>query len=173
MKKFVVLAALLLLAAPAIAQNSKPTEIIAKDTIELQPGEARVFNFDRAIGGIALTLDGVVQVVPNSDRVFTFRALRAGTVLMTASAPDGATVYQANILVGGRTVKMYGTEPRRAQQQQRSARRQGSDYVGYLCTSTGCGRANPDIPDAPSGVTISDSRANPDGTTTITTQEFR
>lgn len=167
MRRF-AFAVLILLISSAGASAQPPQEIKATDRIEMQPGEARVFQFEKSVNRLDLSSEGIVQAVPESDRVFSFRALKSGHVIMTAYAPDGALVHRSVISVGGRLVRIYGTESRR-----RGRTDSGKDYVGYNCTSLACGRADPDFVDAPLATAISETRQNPDGSTTTTTQQYR
>ena len=52
---------------------------------------------------------------------------------MTAYAPDGRVVHRSNIIVAQTEgfVKIYG-DP------------EIKDFVGFYCSNTGCGRADPD-----------------------------
>jgi Flp pilus assembly secretin CpaC len=110
-----------------------PHEVVATDTIEMRAEQARTFAFDEPVSRFSLSSEGVAQVVPETDRTFTVRALAPGRVLMTAYAPDGRVVHRSNIIVAQTEgfVKIYG-DP------------EIKDFVGFYCSNTGCGRADPD-----------------------------
>jgi Flp pilus assembly secretin CpaC len=120
-----------LLAGHADAQA--PREVLATDTIELRAEQARTFAFDEPVTKFTLSSEGVAQVIPETDRTFTIRALTPGRVLMTAYAQDGRVVHRSNIVVGQTEgfVKIYGNPELK-------------DFVGFYCSNTGCGRADPD-----------------------------
>jgi hypothetical protein len=119
-------------AGQAQAQTQAPREIIATDTIELRAEQARTFAFDEPVTKFTLSSEGIAQIIPETDRTFTVRALAPGRVLMTAYGPDGRVVHRSNILIGPTEglVKVYG--------------RPEKDFVGYYCSNMGCGRADPD-----------------------------
>ena len=114
-------------------QAQAPREIVATDTIEMRAEQARTFAFDEPVTKFTLSSEGVAQVIPETDRTFTVRALTSGRVLMTAYAPDGHVVHRSNIVVGPTEglVKVYGHP-------------EVKDFVGFYCSSAGCGRADPD-----------------------------
>lgn len=117
----------------AQAQSQAPREVVATDTIDLRAEQARTFAFDEPVTKFTLSSEGVAQVIPETDRTFTVRALTPGRVLMTAYAPDGRVVHRSNIVVGPTEgfVKIYG-DP------------EVKDFVGFYCSNSGCGRADPD-----------------------------
>lgn len=115
------------------ANAQAPREVVANDTIELRAEQARTFAFDEPVTKFTLSSEGVAQVIPETDRTFTVRALAQGRVLMTAYAPDGRIVHRSNIVVGPSEgfVKIYGDS-------------KGKDFVGFYCSNNGCARADPD-----------------------------
>src|SRR5436190_21653176 len=82
------------------AHAQAPREVLATDTIELRAEQARTFAFDEPVTKFTLSSEGVAQVIPETDRTFTIRALTPGRVLMTAYAQDGRVVHRSNIVVG-------------------------------------------------------------------------
>ena len=123
----------LMLAGFAQVRAQAPREVVATDTIELRAEQARTFAFDEPVTKFTLSSDGIAQIIPETDRTFTVRALAPGRVLMTAYAPDGRVVHRSNIVVGQTEgfVKIYG-DP------------EIKDFVGFYCSNSGCGRADPD-----------------------------
>ena len=114
-------------------QDQAPREIVAVDTIQMRAEQARTFAFDEPVTKFTLSSEGVAQIIPETDRTFTVRALTPGRVLMTAYAPDGRVVHRSNVVVGQTEgfVKIYGY-------------RETKDFAGYYCSNNGCGRADPD-----------------------------
>ncbi|WP_426442425.1 pilus assembly protein N-terminal domain-containing protein [Bradyrhizobium genosp. P] len=119
--------------AQAEPQTQAPREVIAVDTIELRAEQTRTFAFDEPVTKFNLSAEGVAQIIPETDRTFTVRAVAPGKVLMTAYAPDGRVVHRSNILVAPSEgfVKIYG-------------HRETKDFAGFYCSNSGCGRADPD-----------------------------
>lgn len=157
--KRLLLLALLLGCGAAVAQPME--EITTPNTVELRVQQTRTFSFDRPVKNISLSAKDVVEVIPESNRIFNFRGLSQGQTLMTAYGPDDRVVYQANISVlqAGGFVKIYGLTT-------------GKDFTGFYCTEYGCGRADKDAPPAPFSTTISDTKQTPDGSQTIS-REYR
>ncbi|MGY3234498.1 MULTISPECIES: pilus assembly protein N-terminal domain-containing protein [unclassified Bradyrhizobium] len=119
--------------AQAQPQTQAPREVIAVDTIELRAEQTRTFAFDEPVTKFNLSGEGVAQIVPETDRTFTVRAIAPGKVLMTAYAPDGHVVHRSNIVVAQSEgfVRIYGY-------------RETKDFAGFYCSNIGCGRADPD-----------------------------
>lgn len=155
MKRFVLLAALLL-AAPALAQP--PREIMSDDRVELHIGQTRTFEFDKPYTGFSIASDAVVKINVQTDRTFTLLGSGPGESLVTINFKDD-DVHRMNVVVGGRTVRIYGTG------------KDEKDYVGYFCTSTDCGRADGDAPQ-PSGVTVEKRSRNSKGDIITTTKQY-
>jgi hypothetical protein len=155
MKRFVLLAALLL-AAPALAQP--PREIMSDDRVELRIGQTRTFEFDKPYTGFSIASDAVVKINVQTDRTFTLLGSGPGESLVTINFKDD-DVHRMNVVVGGRTVRIYGTG------------KDEKDYVGYFCTSTDCGRADGDAPQ-PSGVTVEKRSRNSKGDIITTTKQY-
>jgi hypothetical protein len=154
---------LLALLWPSAAVAQPPKEIAASDTIEFQVGQTRTLEYDQPVARLILADDEIAKVMPESDRTFTLKALKSGNVLMTAIAPDGRVIHRSNVEVGGHLVKVYG-QKKPGQNDVVSggavikADRSNPDYVGYICTSTGCGRANPDVPATPFSTTNTETK---------------
>ncbi|MFB6420510.1 MULTISPECIES: pilus assembly protein N-terminal domain-containing protein [Bradyrhizobium] len=155
MKRLILPAALLsfitvCVTGPATAQRMQ--EIVATETIELRAEQARTFTLDQPVTRFSLSVEDIAQVIPETDRVFTIRGLKAGRVLMSAYAADGQVVHRSNIIVDQTQglVKIY--------------RADAKDYVGYFCTSRSCGRADPDAKPLPYGATAENQqRGEPSG----------
>ncbi|MFB6464493.1 pilus assembly protein N-terminal domain-containing protein [Bradyrhizobium tunisiense] len=155
MKRLILPAALLAfitvcVTVPATAQRMQ--EIVATETIELRAEQARTFTLDQPVTRFSLSVEDIAQVIPETDRVFTIRGLKAGRVLMSAYAADGQVVHRSNIIVDQTQglVKIY--------------RADAKDYVGYFCTSRSCGRADPDAKPLPYGATAENQqRGEPSG----------
>lgn len=124
---------------PANAQRMQ--EIVATETIELRAEQARTFTLDQPVNRFSLSIEDIAQVIPETDRVFTIRGLKAGRVMMTAYAADGQVVHRATVIVDQTQglVKLYRADVK--------------DYVGFFCTSLSCGRADPDAKPLPYGAT--------------------
>jgi len=114
-------------------QPQAPREVIAVDTIALRAEQARTFAFDEPVTKFTLSSEGVAQIIPETDRTFTVRALAPGRVLLTAYAPDGRVVHRSNIVVAQTEgfVRVYGLAD-------------AKDFLGFYCSNTGCGRVDPD-----------------------------
>lgn len=159
-----VIAAVVLLGGGANAQP--PNEVAVTDTIKMQAGETRVYRFDQSVNRIDI-VDPIAEIKPQSDRTFTFRANGAGSTIMTAYN-DGNVVYRTHIVVEGHMVKIYGQDRKSGK-----SPLEVSGYASYLCTSTGCGRANPDVVSGPDRVTISETQQDASGNSKTIQKEYR
>lgn len=143
-------------ATPALAQP--PAEIELEHTITMQAGETRIFQFEQAVNQIDL-VDHIADVKPQTDRTFTIRAIGAGSTILTAynGEEKGHTVvFRARLVIEGHLVKIYGQGGAKTHPDY-----EVGGYSAYLCTSTGCGRANPDVVRGPDRVTITeDAKGN-------------
>ncbi|KRR21396.1 hypothetical protein CQ14_07030 [Bradyrhizobium lablabi] len=162
-----MIAAVTLLAGVANAQP--PQEITAKDTIGFNVGQTRTFMFDQPVSELRIMAEGIARARPVTDRTFTIEAMQPGEALVIAYAPDGHIVHQMNVAVAGHLVKVYGLLRPSAS----SPLGKGMEYTGYMCTETGCGRANPDLVPAPSATTISETKQKGDGDSVTETREYR
>jgi hypothetical protein len=147
-----------LLSGGAFAQP--PEELTADDTIELQVGQTRTFTFDRSVKEFVIVADGIAKVTPRTDRTFSIEALNPGSVLAIASAADGREIHRMNIAVAGHMVKIYGF-----------SRDETKDYIGYLCTDTGCGRADSDAAQ-PGSQSTAVTKRNRNGDIVTTTKNY-
>jgi hypothetical protein len=129
------------------ANAGPPREIAATDTIEIRTGQARTFMFDEAVSKFSVSAEGIAQITPETDRTFTVQGLSPGQVLMTAYAQDGKVVHRSNIVVDQAQglVRIYGNSD-------------GKDFIGYLCTEVGCGRADPDRVPLPDSTSTAETR---------------
>lgn len=120
------IATLMLLPHGAFAQPPEEVFIPADDTIRLQPGQTRIFHFGDAVKDIGTPVENIVEIAPQSDRIFTFRGLASGETIVTARSDDGRVVHRMRVIVGGNLVKVYGLaeEP---------------DFVSFICDEYGCG----------------------------------
>jgi hypothetical protein len=144
-KLFVATLGAILCVAPALAQP--PAEVEVNDTITMRPGETRIYKFDQSVNQIDI-VDPIAEVKPQTDRTFTFRAISSGSTMLTAyNGKD--VVYRARVVVEGHLVKIYGQGGSKTHPDYEIG-----GYASYLCTSTGCGRANPDVAIGPNRVTI-------------------
>ncbi|MBR0690074.1 pilus assembly protein N-terminal domain-containing protein [Bradyrhizobium manausense] len=143
------------------ANAQAPRELVAADTIELRAEQTRTFAFDEPVTKFTLSSEGVAQVIPETDRTFTVRALTPGRVLMTAYAPDGHVVHRSNIVVGQTEglVKIYGLKDAKDSE--------AKDFLGFYCSNTGCGRADPDK------IPVSQTRQRSGGNSEATKDEQR
>lgn len=155
MKRFVLLAALLL-AAPAAAQP--PREVIATERIELRIGQTRTFEFDKPYSGFSIASDAVAKINVLTDQTFTILGIGPGETLITINFKDD-DIHRMSVVVGGRTVRIYGTG------------KDEKDYVGYFCTATDCGRGDSDAPQ-PSGVTVEKRSRGRDGSINTITKQY-
>jgi Flp pilus assembly secretin CpaC len=161
MKRLVLLAALLL-PADAIAQTQVPKETRVTSTVRLQPGEVRILTFDQDVTVLKHT-DAIIQVVPESDRSFSVRALSPGTTLVTAFDRSGTAIYRANLVVPGGFVRVYGTN-----QTEGTAK----DFAGYICSENGCSRTDVEVDKTSSSGSVSVSRRNSRGELVTTTRNY-
>lgn len=157
MRLLLAVAAFTAMTVSAFAQNGLQ-EIKANERIDLRIGQARTFQFDKPYQSFAITSDSIAKLNVQSDRTFTITGTGPGEALVTVNFAD-QDVYRMNILVGGRTVRLYGTG------------RDESDYVGFFCTSTECGRSNVDAPQ-PSGMQIEKRGRDSKGNIVTTTKTY-
>ncbi|WOH70674.1 pilus assembly protein N-terminal domain-containing protein [Bradyrhizobium sp. NDS-1] len=151
-----------IIAGRAVAEP--PKEIVTNNEIKLRAEDARTFAFEEPFGRLSLTVEGVAQIVPETDRAFTLRGLRPGRTLLTAYAPDGRVIHRAVVIIEQTQgyVKIYGTKDQ-------ATGALAKDFFGYYCTDTGCGRVDPDkvptrpSPEQPLGTTVSETRQQQDG----------
>lgn len=157
MKRFCLLGAVIGAAMMLGAANAQPPrEIAVTDSIEMQVGQTKILQFDQQISKVSTTSDGLVEVVPQSDRTFTVRAVESGSTILVAYGKDGGVAHQMNIDVAGHMVKIYG----------QGLGKKGMGFIGVICTGASCGRPDPDVVPAPSSTTISETKQKPDGSTT-------
>lgn len=147
---FVSAVAAAILASAGNAES--PREIAAANTIELRTGQARTFMFDEAVSKFSVSAEGIAQITPETDRTFTVQGLSPGQVLMTAYSQDGKVVHRSNILVDEAQglVRIYGKRDELGHE--------AKDFVGYLCTEAGCGRADPDRVPLPESTSTAETR---------------
>lgn len=162
-----VIAAVTLLAGVATAQP--PEEITTTDTVKFAVGQTRAFMFDQPVTEFRVMADGVVKVRPVTDRTFSIEAQQAGEVLAIAYGPDGRVIHSVNLAVAGRLVKVYGLHRPKGS----GPSDKGTEYTAYMCTETGCGRADPDLVPGPSAVWISETKQTGGGNSITTTREYR
>ncbi|MGY4571885.1 MULTISPECIES: pilus assembly protein N-terminal domain-containing protein [Bradyrhizobium] len=121
-------AGLVLMAHSVSAQDDRLREIniSPEDTIKLQPGETRVFEFEQPVKQI-LTPGGENTVVmsPQTDRTFSIRGGEPGQTVVTALASDGRVIRRVRIVVGGHLVRIYGAD-------------QDSAFVPLICDEFRC-----------------------------------
>ncbi|MGY4605757.1 hypothetical protein ACVW16_004169 [Bradyrhizobium sp. USDA 4474] len=129
------------------ANAQAPKEIVSTDTIEVRADQSRTFMFDEPVGRIAMSVDGVAQVTPDTDRTFTIRGLQPGETLLTFYGPDGHVVHRSSIIVQQSRgfVRIYGVRDGRGDLPR--------EFLGFYCTSNGCGRIDPDRVPEPQQVT--------------------
>jgi hypothetical protein len=120
------IAALTLLADGALAQSAREVFVPLSKTIKLQPGQSRTFQFDETVKDIASPDENIVNIMPLSDREFTFKGLGTGTTEVTARSADGRVIGRMQVVVGGHLVKIYGLQ-------------EEPDFVGFICDDYGCG----------------------------------
>jgi len=164
MKRFAIVAALALLSGAALAQP--PVEVTPDDSIELQPGEIKVVEFDQPVQDIKIAGDGLVKVVPMTDRTYAVQALGPGSTVAIAYGPGGKEVHRFGIGVAGHLVKIYGQGPT-------PSLKTGDEYNSYICSPRGCGRVNTDVTSGPSAAIISDTKTDKDGNAHTVTREYR
>lgn len=152
-------------------QDGRPQEVVAVDTIQIRTDQTRTFMLDQAIGRIALSSDDVALVTPETDRTVTIKGLKPGSALLTFYAPDGHVIHRSNISVeqSAGVVRIYGGRDRGES---------AKDYLGFYCTSLGCGRADPDKvppprdPSVPNETTITETRQRANGESTTVRKSY-
>lgn len=158
------------------AAAEPPKEVVTTNTIQLRAEDARTFAFEEPFGRLSLSVEGVAQIVPETDRAFTLRGLRSGRTLLTAYATDGRVIHRAVVVVEQTQgyVRIFGT---RDQQNGQLAK----DFFGYYCTDSGCGRVDPDKvpspqrapnPEQPLSTSISEVRQQPNGSSMTIRREY-
>jgi hypothetical protein len=156
MRFLLTLAAYAALTVAAFAQT--PKEITAPEKIDLRIGQTRTFEFDRPYRSFNVASDAVAKINVQTDQTFTVLGVGPGETLITINFADQG-VYYMSVLVGGRTIRIYGTG------------QSEKDYIGFFCTSTDCGRADGDALQ-PSGVTVEKRSRNNKGDVITTTKQY-
>jgi hypothetical protein len=158
------------------AAAEPPKEVVTTNTIQLRAEDARTFAFEEPFGRLSLSVEGVAQIVPETDRAFTLRGLRPGRTLLTAYATGGRVIHRAVVVVEQTEgyVRIFGT---RDQQTGQLAK----DFFGYYCTDSGCGRVDPDKvpspqrapnPEQPLSTSVSEVRQQPNGSSMTIRREY-
>lgn len=150
MKRLALL--LLLLGGPTWAQT--PQIVQTEDRIELGVGESKTLRFQRPYKSFDSAIPGVIKFLPQSDRQLTVTGTTLGTTLMFIHDDRENVIYAATVSVlpePGHLVKIYARDVK--------------DFVGFYCTDTGCGRADPDLAakDQPSSVSVTERVPRPGG----------
>jgi hypothetical protein len=143
MRLLLTLAAYAALTVSCLAQTQ---ELVGTSTIRIHPGESKLISMPNPFAKFHLTDDSVIQIAADTDQQFVLRALKPGQVLLSIYAADGSLMQRSNVVVAGGLVRIYGTG---------NADEKKGDYIGYICSETGCGRADPDVerPEAQTSVT--------------------
>jgi hypothetical protein len=174
MKRFALVAMLLCGCAYAQPQQHQVPEVIQPDdTIEVGVGEPKILRFPAAFKDISMAIKGVADIVPEGDRQITVTGLTTGQTTLFVKDEKGTVLYTAMIAVSastapGHMVKVYGQKTI-----QRGVAKPGTEFDAFLCTGTGCGRVNPDLEPAPTGVAISETKQDKDGNSRTVTKEYR
>lgn len=124
-------AAVLVMTHSASALDERLKEIVvpADDTITLQPGETRVFQFDESIKQVFAPGD-TVEITPQSDRTLSIRGgNNPGATIATVLANDGHVIRRLRLVVGGHAVKIYGVG---------GDKDEGSTVLVQICDEFGC-----------------------------------
>ncbi len=126
----------------------------------------KTFMFNEPFARFTLSGDGVAQIIPETDRTFTIRAMKAGQVLMSAYSADGRVIHRSRIIVEQTQgyVKIYGTK---------KSGRDVADFIGFNCSSTSCGRADNDIAPIPDETSVSETQTKSDGGSVTQTKTYR
>lgn len=167
MKQFALACIFVLLCGSAFAQP--PVEVTPDDAIELSPGETKVVEFDQPVTDVKIAGDGLVKIIPMTDRTYSIQALNSGRTVAIAYGPNGKEVHRFGIGVAGHLVKIYGQLPPLS----KPGAKAGDEYHSFICTDHGCGRVNPDIVSGPSAAIISDTKTDKDGNAHTVTREYR
>ncbi|WLA80271.1 pilus assembly protein N-terminal domain-containing protein [Bradyrhizobium elkanii] len=163
MKTWTIVLALLL---PSVVIAQPMQEVVTIDKVEIRAEQTRTFSIDAPIGRFSLSKEGVAEVLPETDRTFTIKGLAPGEVMMTAYGTDGRVLHRANIFVGQTSglVRIFG---------QSKGGKQVDDFIGYYCSSGGCGRADPDKIPTPFSTTISETKDKGNANSVTTSREYR
>lgn len=123
--------ALGLLATPAFAEQ--PVRVVPDTSLSIPVGRSETLRFKSSFDSISVSNQGVVQASARTDRVLTLFGEAEGEAIVTVrSGPE--EIYSVTVRItaeAGHTVKIYGHK--------------NSDYVGYYCTSTACGRSDKEL----------------------------
>jgi hypothetical protein len=175
MKRFALVAMLLCGSAYAQPQQHQVPEVIQPDdTIEVGVGEPKILRFPAAFKDISMAIKGVADIVPEGDRQITVTGLTTGQTTLFVKDEKGTVLYTAMIAVSastapGHMVKVYGQKTICDGASLNLAR----STMLILCTGTRCGRVNPDLEPAPTGVAISETKQDKDGNSRTVTKEYR
>jgi hypothetical protein len=159
MRFLLIVAAYAALTVSCFAQV--PQELTGASTIRLHPGESKLLTTRQPFAKFHLTDEGIVQVSVDTDQAFVLRGLKSGSVVMSIYRPDGSLIERSTVVVAGGLVRIYGTS---------TGDEKKSDYIGYICSETGCGRADPEV-DKPEAqqTTVTRTRRNSRGDLITTT----
>lgn len=160
MRLLLALAALAAMTVAGFAQTTTQ-ELTATNTIRLHPGDSKLFELSKPYNKFHLTDDGIVQVVVDTDQRYVLRALKPGRVLMSIYGEGDRLIQRSEVVVAGGLVRMYGTS---------TADEKKADYVGYICSETGCGRADPEVDQPETRTTVQRTRRNSRGDIITTTR---
>jgi hypothetical protein len=158
MRFLLIVAAYAALTVSCFAQT--PQELTGSSTIRLHPGESKLMTSKQPFAKFHLTDEGVAQVSADTDQQFVLKGLKPGTVLMSIYRADGILIERANVVVAGGLVRIYGTS---------TADEKKGDYIGYICSESGCGRADPEVERPEAQTTVTRTRRNSRGDIITTT----
>ncbi|HXI40267.1 MAG TPA: pilus assembly protein N-terminal domain-containing protein [Bryobacteraceae bacterium] len=134
LKSVGVLAALGLASAAYAQPQEQPERLVPEASISVGVGRAEILRFRTAFGSVNVATQGIVQAIPQSDHVLTLYGEKEGVTYLTVRTDKGEEIYSATVSVTqepGHVVKLYG--------------KAATDYVGFYCTESGCGRADREL----------------------------
>ena len=130
-----VIIGLALVMQPAISVAEQPERVLPEAAISVGIGQSQTFRFKSNFTSAGTVTEGVVEVLPQSDRVLTLVGKAVGGTILIVRGDDGREIYSASVQVTpepGHVVRLYGKPG-------------VPDYVGFFCTDVACGRADKEL----------------------------
>jgi hypothetical protein len=121
-------------------------------TIDLKPGFAMIYRFDRAVRTVVIGNPDIIDATVQNDRAITLVAKRVGETNIVGLDDKGVDFFHATVLVGGGEIGRV----------QVHGRRNLREYTAYRCNQNGCQRLDDRFDVQPTLQVIPGSCQNPD-----------
>jgi Pilus formation protein N terminal region len=120
----------LLVASLAAALSTMASAQEIPPTIDLKPGFAMIYRFDRAVRTVVIGNPDIIDATVQNDRSITLVAKRVGETNIVGLDDKGVDFFHATVLVGGGEIGRV----------QVHGRRNLREYTAYRCNQNGCQR---------------------------------